>query len=44
MWERQRKAFCSTGEQSVEAQPPHSGAGMPKGAQPYLDQGLQTTV
>lgn len=28
----------------MEAQPPCSGAGMPKGAQPHLGQGLQTTM
>ncbi|NXS43256.1 DOC2B protein, partial [Balaeniceps rex] len=28
----------------VEAQPPCSGAGMPRGAQPHLGQGLQTTM
>jgi len=44
MWEMQRKGVCSEGEQRVEAQQPCSGAGMPKGDQPHLDQGLQTTM
>lgn len=45
MWERQRKRFCSRGGKlPVEAQPPCSGAGTPKGAQPHLGQGLQTTL
>lgn len=38
------KGVLFNGEQPVEAQPPCSGEGMPKGPQPHLGQGLQTTM
>ncbi|NXI99460.1 RP3A protein, partial [Psophia crepitans] len=42
VWERQRKRVCSSGKQPVEAQPPCSGAGAPKGSQPHFGTGRTT--